>query len=241
MSVAAPTLIDCADLPEAVQSQIRHRCGYGCVRCGVTIYSFCQFPVDDEPGWSAPAIVLLCQTCLRTLTAHPLERAQYAALLKRPIARDPQFIRHQLPYYPAMPRLRVGGAALVRNTSIPVMIGGYAPIGFAPPINANGATLITLTLMTAKGIPEPIIHANIWSPPDDSWQFHHLGGRYIVESDASASRAEIEISAPDCITIVHIVSEVGDRKIEMTENWVEIDGKRMTNLIASGHLVGLIA
>ncbi len=142
-----------------------------------------------------------------------------------------------------MPRLRVGGAALIRNTSIPVMVAGYAPIGFAPPINNNGATLITLTLMTSKGIPESVIHANIWSPPDDSWQFSHRGGRYIIESSNIESYADIEISAPDCITINHLVSQVADRKVELTADWIEIeiDGKRITNLIASGHLVGLIA
>jgi hypothetical protein len=207
----------------------------------VTIYRYYQLPVADEPGWAAPAVVLLCPTCADTLIQNPLGAQQYGVLLTRPIACDPNFIRRRLPYHPALPRLRVGGAAMIRNTSIPVMVGGYAPVGFAPPLNSTGATLMTLTLMTDKGIPEPIIHANIWSPPDESWQFQHRGGRYIIESSTTDSLADIEISAPDCLTINRLVSKVAERKIELTADWVEIDGNRMSNLIASGHLVGLLA
>lgn len=239
--MAAPVILDIAELPEMARAQIFHRSRYGCVRCGVTICRFVELPVDDEPGWLRPSTILLCPGCITLLQQKPLERAQYNALLKRPIASDPLFDRSRLPYHPALPGIRVGGTELIRDTSIPLMVGGYAPIRFVPPTSGIGAIRITLNLSSREGSVAPVIQDNLWLPWDNGWTFEHCNGRYVVRSADSEAYAELEISASDCITVVRLVSFVAGRRIEMTPDRIGIDGKEVRNGIASGQLVGLYA
>jgi len=239
--VVKPKPLLAADLPDMVRAQILHRSRYGCVRCGATIHQIAELPVEDEPGWMKPSAVLLCPACIRTLGNTALESVQYGALLVRPIAGDPLFDKSRLPYHDKLPRIRVGGRALVRDTSIPVMVSGAAPIGFAPPTSSIGATRITLNLSDAKGRAVPIVQANFWCPPDDSWTFERLGQRYVIQSTSSEARAEIEISAHDCLTIIHLLSTVGGKRVEMTPDRILVGDREAINLVASGQLVGLYA
>ena len=177
-----PDGVEIVQIDEALRNGVRKRCGHGCIRCGVTIYLYVRLPIEDEAGVPAPSVVLLCPECLGLLRNRPMASVQYAALLARPIARDPHFDRSQLPYTMLLPEMHVGGSIPVRNTSIPIMIGGHAPLIFSPPTSGVGALHISLQLSGEDGKPCLLIDSNRWCAPEGGWTFSRRGNCYIVES-----------------------------------------------------------
>ncbi len=233
-----PDGVEIVQIDEALRNGVRKRCGHGCIRCGVTIYLYVRLPIEDEAGVSAPSVVLLCPECLGLLRNRPMASVQYAALLARPIARDPHFDRSQLPYTMLLPEMHVGGSIPVRNTSIPIMIGGHAPLIFSPPTSGVGALHISLQLSGEDGKPCLLIDSNRWCAPEGGWTFSRRGNCYIVESSLSESCCRIEFNARDRLTIVDLRTMVGDRKIELTPGWIDTGAGRRSNLITSGQLIG---
>lgn len=237
-----PVVVDMAEMSEPICSEIRRRCGHGCIRCGVTVYLYVSLPIEvPEDGWTMSSVGLLCPSCLALLRSRPVSAAQYQTLLSRPVARDPEFDRRHLPYYVLLPELRAGGPAPVRDTAIPVMFGEAAPLVIAPPLHGIGATRLTLSLADADGVSRTIIDTNRWCPPDEGWTFAHRGSRYIVEKAGADARAELDFTAPGHLAIVQLRTRIGNHWIDLTRDWLEIDGERRVGLIASGRLIGYCA
>ena len=233
-----PGGIEIVQLAAELRSGVRKRCGHGCIRCGVTVYLYVRLPVEDEAGQPAPSVALLCPECLDLLSNRPVGVSQYAALLARPIARDPHFDRSCLPYTMLLPEMRVGGSIPVHNCSIPIMVGGHAPLIFSPPTSGMGALHISLQLSGEDGRPCLLIDSNRWCAPDDSWTFARRGACYIIESRLSRSCCRIEFAARDRLTVVDLKTTVGDRTIELTPRWIDTGAGKRSNLIASGQLIG---
>ncbi|MGE4431340.1 MAG: hypothetical protein AB7E05_11430 [Sphingobium sp.] len=229
---------EAAELSDAAEAEVRHRCGYGCVRCGVSIYVYARLPITDAPGWQAPATILLCPECFALLRRHPLQPEHYAALLARPVLRDPQFDRQHLPHGAVLPEISAGGNPAIHAVSVPLLCGDQAPLIFAPPNRGLGALRISIALSGADGVMRPVIDANRWHPQEEGWRFAHRGGRYIVESDRSDARAELHCVAPDRLVITHLRTRCDDHDIELTPDWLEVDGERSRNAIMGGQLVG---
>lgn len=236
--MARQGVVEAAELSASARSEVRHRCGYGCIRCGVSIYVYARLPVEDAPGWQAPGTVLLCPECFALLRRHPLQPAHYANLLARPVLRDPQFDRRHLPLGTVLPYISAGGNPAIHAVSVPLLCGDQAPLIFASPVRGLGALRISISLSGPDGEMRPVIDANRWQPQEEGWRFMHRAGRYIVESDRSDARAELNCVTPDHLVITHLRTRCRGHAIELTPDWLDVDGVRSRNAIMGGQLVG---
>ncbi|WP_037465127.1 hypothetical protein [Sphingobium herbicidovorans] len=214
------------------RDDIRQACGFACVRCGVTIYRYLRLP-------EGPGATLLCPTCHGLVEEGRLTSTQVQSFHTNPVVRQRHFARDRLPFSPDLPTLILGGSRQVRDTPIPLTLEGEPILIFAPPRRSNGATRISLRLGGVDGAPVQIIDGNEWLPSDGSWHFLLRGDRYSVMAARGDGLAVLRIVARNRIAVEHLRTTIRGRRLEVTPDWMEIDGKRNVGRIAGGTLIGL--
>ncbi len=219
------------------REEIRQACGFACVRCGVTIYRYLALPNEgraDNPGGT-----LLCPTCHGLVEEGRLTPSQVNSFHANPVVRQRHFARDRLPFSAELPQLIVGGSRLLRDTPIPLTVEGEPLLIFAPPRRSNGATRISVRLGKPDGTPDQVVDGNEWLPTDGSWHFLLRGDRYSIMAARGDGLAVLRIVARNKIAVEHLRTTIRGRRIEVTPDWLEIDGKRYVDRIGSGTLIGL--
>ena len=230
--MALPVMLSLPELTEPQREAVREACGFACVRCGVTIYRYLRLP-------DSPQATLLCPTCHALVEEGRLTTAQVQGFHTNPVVRQRHFARDRMPFSSELPILIVGGARLLRDTPIPLMLDGEPILMFAPPRRSRGATRISLRMGDADGDPVQVIQGNEWLPANGSWRFLLRGDRYSVMAARGDGLAILRIVARNRIAVEHLRTTIRGRRLEVTPDWLEIDGKRHVNRIGSGALVGL--
>lgn len=224
-----PTL---SDLTAQEQEGIRRACGFACVRCGVTIYRYLRLP-------EMSGATLLCPTCHGLVEEGRLTPTQVHSFHNNPVVRQRHFARDRLPFSPDLPILILGGTRLLRDTPIPLTVEGEPILIFAPPRSTNGATHISLRMGAPDGTPVQVIDGNQWMPGDGSWHFLLRGDRYSMMAARGDGLAILRIAGRNRIVVEHLRTTIRGRRLEVTPDWLEIDGKRHVDRIGSGGLIGL--
>jgi hypothetical protein len=214
------------------REDIRQICGFACVRCGVTIYRYLRLP--DGAG-----ATLLCPTCHGLVEEGRLTAMQVQGFHTNPVVRQRHFARDRLPFSPELPTLIVGGSRPLRDTPIPLTLEGEPILTFAPPRRTVGATRISLRMGDPDGKPVQVIDGNEWIPDDGSWHFLLRGDRYSMMASRGDGLAVLRIVARNRIAVEHLRTTLYGRRLEVTPDWLEIDGKRHVGRIGSGTLIGL--
>ena len=238
----APLMRLLPDLPPEERANVRFHCGFGCVRCGVTIYRYLalpELPENRKDADAAGGATLLCPICHTLLEEGRLTPAQIHSFHVNPIARQRHFARDRLPFTNDLPELAVGGSRAVRDTPIPFMLAGEPLLIFAPPRQGVGATRISVRLGDTNGEPVLVVDANEWMDEDDQWIFAWRGDRYIVEARHGDGLAVLRIVQRNKIAVEHLRTTIRGRRLEATADWVKVDDRRHVERIASGVLVGL--
>ena len=230
--MALPVMLSLPELTEQQREAVREACGFACVRCGVTIYRYLRLP-------DSAAATLLCPTCHALVEEGRLTTAQVQGFHTNPVVRQRHFARDRMPFSSELPILIVGGSRLLRDTPIPLMLDGEPILMFAPPRRSRGATRISLRMGDADGDPVQVIQGNEWLPANGSWRFLLRGDRYSVMAARGDGLAILRIVARNRIAVEHLRTTIRGRRLEVTPDWLEIDGKRHVNRIGSGALVGL--
>lgn len=225
------------DLGVTDRAAVRYRCGYGCVRCGVTIYEYRAIPPENATG--AVEGALLCPPCHRLYSTEKLTLAQIRNFSAHPISRQQGFSRDHLPFSVGVPELLIGGKHPVKGTPIPISIGGEPILMFAPPRQGVGATRISVQLGDANGVLTRIIDGNEWLVRDERWQFRWLGERYSITSQDGGGRVVLRFLTRERIAVEQLSTVIGRRSIEITDSAMVIDGMRRIDAIPSNQLTGL--
>jgi hypothetical protein len=240
----APLMRALPDLPAEARADVRARSGSGCVRCGVTIYSYFALPTLGDNrvsplGAHGEGATILCPACHLLVEEGRLSPSQVHGFAASPIARQRHFARDRLPFSNETPELLVGGPRLVRDTPVPIAIAGTPLLMFTPPRSGVGAIRISVRLGDADGVLYRIVDANEWLITDGRWRFVQRGDRYVIAPARGDTLLVLRIVKRNRIAVEHLRTRVLDQKIEATPDWIEVDGKRMVDQVASGTLVGL--
>lgn len=219
------------------REDIRRICGFACVRCGVTLYRYLALPTDKHGD--EPVGTLLCPTCHGLVEEGRLTPAQVCSFHANPVVRQRHFARDRLPFSNELPQLIIGGSRMLRDTPIPLTVGGEPLLIFAPPRRGNGATRISIRLGGPDGTPEQIVDGNEWLPISGYWHFQLRGDRYSIMAARGDGLAILRIVARNRIAVEHLRTTINGRRVEVTPDWLEIDGKRQIGRITSGNLIGL--
>jgi hypothetical protein len=118
-----------------VETEVRRRCGFGCVKCGSLPYQYHHFdpPFEDARGRHDPkGITLLCGTCHDLATRDWLSKETVAEHDKNPHCKQAGYVDTVFDLGAVRPVLMVGGSEL--NTGRHALtIGGHTYLRIDPP------------------------------------------------------------------------------------------------------------
>jgi hypothetical protein len=236
----APLMRPLPDLTPEERTALRYHCGFGCVRCGVTIYQYLSLPVlPDARKEPAATATMLCPVCHQLVEDGRLTPAQAYAFHASPLARQRHFARDRLPFSNELPELVVGGSRIVKDTPIPFAMNADPILLFAPPRQGVGATRISVRLGDMTGEPVQIVDGNEWLATDGAWAFAHRGDRYAFTAARGEGLLVLRIVQRNRIAIEHLRTTIRGMRIEATPDWVQIGNQRFIDRVASGVLIGM--
>jgi hypothetical protein len=219
------------------ERRVRDDCGYGCIRCGCTIYQY-----RTIGGTAAPHdIILLCPPCAHALKDRPGAQTALRAMRDKPVTRMQFFDRRKLPYGTAMPDVEVVPGVVMRNTPVPVMFRGTPLIRLGPPEVPGGAIGMSIALGRASGVPMPLVIANQWQPDDDApdWTFERPGNRYVVTSRDQSAKLILVIHTPQLLAIELLRTHAEGEMLEIDAGGTRVDGVFQATPASKSQLVGM--
>lgn len=194
------------EIPLPMQREIRQRCGFGCVICGLPLYEY-----EHMLGWAnvkehvAEDITLLCDRHHRERTGGllPIEEVRRANA-------DPYNLRtgvskpYDLHYSGASCEANIGGNTFTTadagygTVMVPVSVDGIVLLGF---ILAEGHLLLNMVLFDESN--ELVLHIRnnelVYRP--DAWDIELIGRQLIVREASRKILIDIVFEVPNRIVI----------------------------------------
>lgn len=192
------------NIPEAIKREVRRRCGFGCVLCGLPLYEY-----EHMKEWAevkrhvAEEITLLCDQHHREKTGGllPVEKVQSAN-------REPFNLRKgvtppfNLHYGGNTAEILIGGNSIITNRLqegfIALAIDGTVLIGFH---FEDGHALLNIKIFDENNNCILIIERNQLNYSISSWDIEMIGQRLTIRSAAREILIEMIFSPPSKINI----------------------------------------
>ena len=195
------------NIPWPIQREVRQRCGFGCVICGLPLYEY-----EHLEGWAnvqrhvAAEITLLCDKHHREKTGGLLPIEDVIAA-----DRDPHNKRagvsapYDLHYSGDECEIVIGSNRFTAQAGgdegtlvIPIMIDGTVLVGA---VLSDNHVLLNLLWFDEANLPILQIHANQLIHSVDPWDIQLVGRKLIVRAAHGKISLDIEFQVPNRIVI----------------------------------------
>lgn len=216
------------------KDRVEAESGFGCVRCGVTIYHYCVARWGE-----VERRFLLCPACYAKVAEGAINAVQLDRLTDDPIALLPHFRRDHLPFSSTLPRLSIAGRSDLAGISAPLMLGWIAPIRFFPPARGNGATFLSISMGDADGQPVALVERNEWVADPKHWHFIARGERYHFTATVGEDRLVLRWLARDQVAVEQLLTRLNGRNVEVTQSVALLDGQPVRADFHENRMVGL--
>ena len=197
---------DSRNIPLPIQREVRQRCGFGCVICGLPLYEY-----DHLRGWAdvkrhvADEITLLCDTHHREKTSGLLPPEQVTEANESPFnLRDGVSKPYDLHFSGDEAEIVVGGNVFRTQDRgygtilLPLGVDGVPLIGF---VLGDGHLLLNLNLFDECNRPILRIRNNQLFYVPESWDIELRGQTLIVREAARKILIDIRFEPPNRVVI----------------------------------------
>lgn len=214
----------------------RYASGLACIRCGCTIWLYCQIEDTAEAD-----VFLLCPACRDKLNAMEDMEAVLRVLRRHPVAAQAQFARASLPYMRGydVPDTAFPGGAVMRRSAFPIVFGGKPLLSLVPPETYAGPVQLTLSLGRLGRAPELVVNANEWLGEPGCWSFAWRGNRYCIESADGTAMLVLVFGEGDRIEIERLRSANGPHVMEIDADGARFDGAALVIPSSDSKVIGL--
>jgi hypothetical protein len=171
------------NIPAATKLEVRKRCGFGCVRCGLGFYDYEHFAPDfkDATKHDSAGITLLCMQCNQKRARGQLAAETVAQANASPRCLQVGFAREEWGFGHDPIVVAFAG---VTFTDVPVLIAinGYPILSVQPPENGSSFYRLSGLFADSTGQTTLRIEGNEWFAGVDNWDVECVGNRITVRS-----------------------------------------------------------
>lgn len=230
------TLTVLGEMDQFDRSLARRRSGFGCVRCGCTLFRYCRIE-EFLPELSE---FIACPACIPALRQMDCGAGIPRTIIANPLALQAGFDRRDLGYLTGMrlPDIRLPEGVMLRSTPIAVVFAGAPAFEVAMPEVSGGAFQLSIRLGLKDSAPQPLVLRNEWVAPH-GWTFRRLGGSHALIHDDDDAELRFQILDNHEIALERLVSHARHRKLVIDAQGVTVDGQRLMLRDRASELVGL--
>jgi hypothetical protein len=193
------------DIPEPIQRQVRQRCGFGCVVCGLTLYQYHHFdPTYVNAREHNPAgIVLLCAGCHDKLTRGRLSEETLIKAAYNPKCLEEGYSHHTFDIGEEAPVVIFGHATFIR-TPIILEVFGTPLFQVEAPETTNGPFRISALFFDKTGNRVGRIVRNEWQGLVRNWDIETVGKKITVRYAHKEIALVIRTEPPNKLIVEHL-------------------------------------
>jgi hypothetical protein len=189
------------DIPDPIEREVRQRCGFGCVICGVAIYTYEHFnpPYKDAKVHDPKGITLLCGRCQDKTSRGQLSKQTIAEADAAPVARRKGYSFDVFDVGNVQPVIIVGSVGFRCERAI--MIGEATILGAKPPEEPGGPFRLTAMLCNKTSQEILKITDNVWRVPADNWDVQVEGQRITIRNQRSDIALVLRMEPRDLLVV----------------------------------------
>jgi hypothetical protein len=190
------------DIPEPVRREVRQRCGFGCVVCGMAVcqYEHIEPEFADAERHDPAAITLLCGRCHDKVTRGLLSKETVKLANAAPKALQKGFSFETFDIGPVHPDVRLGPLLAVRPHTI-IRAFGEDLFGVAEPEQPGGPFRLSAVFADREGRETLRITDNTWETPTDNWDVDVTGPRITLRKGLGDLILQLRVAPPKELVI----------------------------------------
>lgn len=192
-------------ISEDLKREVRRRCGFGCVRCGLAYYDYEHFDPDfkDAKKHDANGITLLCMQCNQKRARKTLSAETVAKANLNPKCKQAGFAFESLDF--GSDPIVVNFAGLVfRECAILLRIHDLDVLSFRSPEEPGQPMLLSGVFSDASGVSVLKIVDNVWYAGDTNWDVEVKGTLTTIRRGPGDIVLKFRVTPPRELSIEHI-------------------------------------
>lgn len=232
-------------VPEGVKREVRQRCGYGCVICGLAYYDYEHFDPDfkDAKEHNPNGMTLLCMQCNQKRARGTLSRETVAKANASPFCKQSGFASEVFDFAPDGVEVALAGMTFW-NCATLVQVKGLNILSFRPPEAAGGPLLLSGFFADSTGAVTLKVQDNVWTAGADNWDVEVVGPVITIRRGPGDIALALRVEPPRRLVVERLDMQLDDVHIRGNRDVLEVspDGRswiQMTNCGASDCEVGI--
>lgn len=224
-------------VPRDVRREVRVRCGFGCVICGLAYYDYEHFDPDfkDAKEHNPEGMTLLCMQCNQKRARGTLSAATVARANDNPVCKQQGFASELFDFGPDPIEVRFAGVSFV-DCKVLIQVHGVDLLSVRPPEEPGSPVLLSGFLADATGATTLKIVDNVWSAGDENWDVEVVGPLITIRRGPADIALQVRTLPPRAIAIERIDMLFEGYFLSGDENVLRIsaDGKNWSTFSSIG-------
>lgn len=189
-------------IPSKVKKEVRQRCGFGCVICGLAFYDYEHFEPDfaEATEHSPDGITLLCSQCNQKRARGRLSRETVALANSSPKCLKDGVSSEFFDFHSSPIEVVFGGAKFF-DCQYLLVINGYPILKISPPEEAGLPIKLSGLLTDPKGKKLVTILDNRFFLEAGTWDIEKIGAKIIFRDSTNDIVLAIKLDPPRRIII----------------------------------------
>jgi len=226
-------------IPSKIKREVRKRCGFGCVICGLPIYEY-----DHLPGFAnvkrhkESELTLLCPNHHAMKTKRLLSNIQVEEANSAPINhRRGNSSPFTLMFSGDSPKIMISGLTFQCTETykprflIPIMLNKRALFGFTI---VDGGLLLNMDVRDAKGKKVLRIKDSELEVSSSAWDATIVGNKIIIKEGLRDSIVELELCPPGKFIINKYRIESGGVTVSIDKSTISFRGEKIVSMNLMG-------
>lgn len=190
---------------EAVRREIRQRCGFGCVICGLAFYDYEHFDPEfaDAKVHDPAGMTLLCSQCNQKKARGRLSAATVAKHNASPRCLQDGFASELFDFGTEPVTVQFGGV-LFHDCRHLLVVNGVSLMSVAPPRNPGEPMRVSAKLTDRHGRTTLTVKDNVFQVRADAWDVECVGPTITFRNGKGDIALVVELRPPHAIAITRI-------------------------------------
>ncbi len=192
-------------VPPDVKREVRRRCGFGCVICGLGFYEYEHFDPDfaDATEHNPVGMTLLCSQCNQKRARGRLSAATVAAANANPKCLQQGFSSELFDFGSEPIEVEFAGVTFFDCRDL-IAVNGRPLLSVSPPNERGEPILLSGLFADAKGKVTLTIKDNVWSVDSKNWDVECVGPRITIRRGPGAISLVLRMEPPTRLVVQRI-------------------------------------
>lgn len=192
-------------IPEPVRREIRQRCGFGCVICGLGFYDYEHFAPDfaEATEHNPNGMTLLCSQCNQKRARGRLSAQTVAVANADPQCRKQGFANEMFDFHSEPIEVFFAGVSFY-NCQHLIVVNDRPILSVQPPSVPGSPVRLSGVFCDAIGRESLKIKENEWFVDSDYWDVECIGSRITIRSALGEIVLVLRMNAPNGLIVERI-------------------------------------